>query len=113
VIALDTHAWLWWCDDPARLSSQARDAVSHSSQLAVSAVSLFELATLAARGRIDLDPDPDTWIADALAAARLSSDAFPGDPADRMIYATAALTGSALVTKDRALRAFDPRPTVW
>jgi hypothetical protein len=30
-----------------------------------------------------------------------------------MIYATAALTGSALVTKDRALRAFDPRPTVW
>jgi len=129
VIVLDTHAWLWWCDDPSRLSSRARAAIADAAQLGVSAISCFELTGLAARGRLDLDPDAATWIADALAdpasvllpvdlevaiaGAQFRRDEFPGDPADRMIYATARVHGVPLVTKDGALRAFDPRGTVW
>lgn len=129
MIVLDTHAWLWWCDDPSRLSSRARAAIADAAQLGVSAISCFELTGLAARGRLDLDPDAATWIADALAGpasvllpvdlevaiagAQFPRDEFPGDPADRMIYATARVHGVPLVTKDGALRAFDPRGTVW
>ena len=129
MIVLDTHAWLWWCDDPRRLSSHARAAITDATQLGVSAISCFELTALAVRGRIDLDPGAARWIADALAdpltvalaveadvaiaAAQLPRDGFPGDPADRMIYATARVHGVPLVTKDGALRAFDPRGTVW
>ena len=40
-------------------------------------------------------------------------DPFPGDPADRMIYATARAEGADLVTRDRRLRDYDPRGTLW
>jgi len=40
----------------------------------------------------------------AVAAGLLARDGFPGDPADRMIYATARIAGVRLATKDRALR---------
>lgn len=129
MILLDTHAWLWWHDDPRRLSSRARKAIEAESERGVSAITCYEVAALAERRRISLEPDARTWINDALAdpsvvllavdaevattAAELPRDDFPGDPADRMIYATARLRGIPLVTKDAALRAFDPRGTVW
>lgn len=49
----------------------------------------------------------------AVDAALLDARAFPADPADRMIYATARSIGATLITKDRRLRAFDPRGTLW
>jgi PIN domain nuclease of toxin-antitoxin system len=129
MIVLDTHAWLWWCDDPGRLSSHAREVIADAAGIGISAMSCYELAALATRGRVELDPDAGVWIADALAnpstivlpvdadiaiaGAQIPRDDFPGDPADRMIYATARVHGIPLVTKDRALRAFDPRGTVW
>jgi PIN domain nuclease of toxin-antitoxin system len=48
----------------------------------------------------------------AVAAGRLG-ETFPGDPADRIIYATALSLGCRLVTKDRRLRAFAPDKTLW
>jgi PIN domain nuclease of toxin-antitoxin system len=38
---------------------------------------------------------------------------FPSDPADRLIYATAQAARARLVTRDTAIRAFDPELTVW
>ena len=58
-------------------------------------------------GGLAIPLDPAT-----AAAAAVIAD-LPGDPADRMIYATARATGSQLVTRDRALRDFDPRGTLW
>ncbi|MGI9082374.1 MAG: PIN domain-containing protein [Thermoleophilaceae bacterium] len=46
-------------------------------------------------------------------AAGLLPEGFPGDPADRIIYATALSVGARLVTRDDAIRAFDARATVW
>jgi PIN domain nuclease of toxin-antitoxin system len=58
---------------------------------------------------VALPPSPDI----AVAAALLDPDAFPGGPIDRMIYATARDAGAVLVTRDRALHAFDGRNTIW
>jgi PIN domain nuclease of toxin-antitoxin system len=46
----------------------------------------------------------------AIDAAQLR---FEGDPADRVIYATARATDALLVTRDERLRSFDPKLTVW
>jgi len=129
VIVLDTHAWLWWVSDPERLSAAVREAVEAPESVGVSAVSCWEVVMLHVRGRIALDREPRRWVKAALAAdgaepLPLGSDAaveaalldrrgFPGDPADRMIYATARAAGAPLATKDQALRRFDPSGTVW
>jgi PIN domain nuclease of toxin-antitoxin system len=129
VIVLDTHAWVWALDAPEHLTVAARDAIETAEQIIVSPISAFEIATLVARGRLGLDRDVGDWLSQALAAPRvaeqpvtstiaaragvLDRERFPGDPADRLIYATARHRRCRLVTRDRALRAFDPDGTVW
>jgi PIN domain nuclease of toxin-antitoxin system len=129
VIVLDTHAWLWWTAAPEHLSPAARREIADATRIGVSTLSAWEVATLERRGRISLDRDVRLWARQALArprvvalppstdiaiaAALLNGDAFPGDPIDRMIYATARDAGAVLVTRDRALRAFDAQNTVW
>jgi PIN domain nuclease of toxin-antitoxin system len=128
VIVLDTHAWLWWTSAPPKLSRTAREAIESSDRLGVSPISCLEIATLARRGRITLDREAHAWVEQALARERVETiqltrqiavtagaleNRFPGDPADRLIYATAISAGAELVTKDAALRRFDPLRTVW
>jgi PIN domain nuclease of toxin-antitoxin system len=129
VIVLDTHALLWWIDAPERLSEPALEAIEQGTRLGVSAMSAWELATLAARGHIDLDRDIGAWISQglathnieaieptieiAVAAGSLDIKRFPGDPGDRLIYATARTLGATLITRDAAIRAYDPAATLW
>jgi len=129
VIVLDTHAWLWWSAEPARLSPAARRAIDEAETIGVSAVSAWEVAMLVRRRRISLDRDVMDWVRQALAPARVAAQPlgpetavaaglleerdFPGDPADRFIYATALAARARLVTADQAIRAFDPRETIW
>lgn len=128
MIVADTHAWLWWTDDPGRLSEAARTAIEVADRILVSAISCLELTTLVRRGRIAVDRPVESWIAQALAGERLEAvpvtpaiasaagllpDPFPGDPADRIVYATALSAGARLVTRDDAIRAFDARATLW
>jgi PIN domain nuclease of toxin-antitoxin system len=129
VIVLDTHAWLWWTAEPRRLSKPARAAIDQASSIGVSTLSAWEVTKLAVRGRIALDRDVGLWVRQALADARveplppsaeiavaaglLDAKSFPGDPIDRLIYATAQATRAHLVTRDAAIRDFDPELTVW
>ena len=129
MIVLDTHVWLWWLDRPQRLSKTARSAIEGTSEIGVSTISAWELSMLVVRGRISLDRDARTWVQQALAgagieelapsalvavaAAELDRQAFPGDPADRLIYATARSLGATLITRDVAIRGFDPALTLW
>jgi PIN domain nuclease of toxin-antitoxin system len=128
VNVLDTHAWVWWTDGDPRLSDAAAQAIERDGEVGVSTISVWELATLERLGRIRLLPDLRTWVRRALAPAgvvelTLTSDVasvagmlpppFPGDPADRIIYATALANGASLVTADRRLARHDPARVVW
>jgi PIN domain nuclease of toxin-antitoxin system len=129
VIVLDTHVWLWWLTAPERLSRAAEEAIEQTSRIGVSTLSAWEVAMLVARGRISLDRDVSLWVRQALADVRverlapgaevavaaglLDARSFPGDPVDRLIYATARSTGATLVTRDAAIRSFDSTSTLW
>jgi PIN domain nuclease of toxin-antitoxin system len=129
VIVLDTHVWLWWVAQPDRLSGPARAALDDAERVGISTLSAWEVAMLTVRGRISLDRPVDAWVRQALARPRvealppgapaavaaglLDGERFPGDPVDRLIYATAKALRAPLVTRDRALREYDARATVW
>jgi PIN domain nuclease of toxin-antitoxin system len=129
VIVLDTHAWLWWMTAPERLSQAAREAIEQTTAIGVSSMSAWELAMLARRGHISLDREIAVWVRQAfaqprlealpptvdiaVAAALLDTPSFPGDPIDRVIYATTKATDAQLITRDEAIRTFDPQGTLW
>lgn len=130
MIVLDTHAWVWWASDPGRLSGPAAAAIDAADVIGVSAISAWEVALLVERGRIRLDRAPALWIREALQrdprlvelpltagiatrSVALGADGMHADPADRFIVATARAHDAILVTRDEAIRAFDPARTVW
>lgn len=129
MIILDTHVWLWWTAEPAKLSLPAQDAIDHADRIGVATISCWEIAMLVEAGRIELDRSVGTWIEQALAdtrtqslpltstvavrAALLGREGFVGDPADRIIYATARDARARLVTRDKSLLEFDHRGTIW
>lgn len=111
---------------PSRLSARARKAIETADAVAVAAISTWEVAMLASRGRVVLDRPPLLWMTVALArdrtallpltaeiAARSVALAMHGDPADRLILATAEVHGLRLVTKDPALRAAALKRSIW
>jgi PIN domain nuclease of toxin-antitoxin system len=127
-ILLDTHVVHWWSAEPKRVSTTARTALENADELVVAAISWYELAWLARHERIAITVPLRSWlqglaeqlrtigVTPAIADTAVGLPAsFPGDPADRLIYATAIEHGLDLVTKDRAIRDHDkPRAlTVW
>src|SRR5256884_5550074 len=103
------------------MSSPAARALDDADELAVAAITWFELAWLAKHERIVVRIPVRSWlerlagqvhtlgITPAIAEAAVSlPTTFPGDPADRPIYATAIEHGLRLVTKDGRLRAPSP-----
>lgn len=125
---LDTHVVHWWSAEPKRVSARARKALESADELAIAAISWYELAWLARHDRIVVSVPIRSWLESlaaqlqtigltpAIAETAVSlPSSFPKDPADRLIYATAVEHGLDLVTKDRAIRDHDkPRSlTVW
>src|SRR5579863_10401917 len=132
MIMLDTHVLVWWVDGaPKKLSRKAYQALEHHSkrnELLVAGISLFEITTLERRGRLRFKISAAEWLAqvrrlpeyrfepltDGIAErAGQFGDAFPGDPADRIIAATALLCGVPLVTHDQKLRKTEHLKTIW
>jgi PIN domain nuclease of toxin-antitoxin system len=127
-VVLDSHVLHWWTVDSRRVSRSAAEAITRAEELHVSDITWWELAWLATHERISVTLPVASWLgqlavqvrtvpitpAIALTAATLPST-FPGDPADRLIYATALETGLQLITKDERLRAYRaPRAvTLW
>lgn len=127
-VLLDTHVIHWWSAEPKRVSAPARKALEGADELVVAAISWYELAWLARHERIAVTVPIRAWLEGLASQLRTIGvtpavadtavglpTSFPGDPADRLIYATAIEHGIDLVTKDRAIRDHDkPRSlTVW
>jgi PIN domain nuclease of toxin-antitoxin system len=128
VIVIDTHALLWWKSFPNKLGRKAQSALENAPEVGVAAISCWEIAMLVNNQRLRLDRDVLVWIKQALAqptttllpllpeiavrAASLGGQGF-GDPADRLIVATAMHFRCPLITKDRTLRAVPALQTIW
>lgn len=129
MILLDTHAFVWLAGARERLSVAASEAIESRDELAISIASVQEIAYLVTRGRLTMDRPVETWIGDALnvldvralaptvstalRAGSLDPVEFHGDPADRLIYATAVEHDARLVSADERLRSCDPSRVVW
>ncbi len=124
-LLLDTHVWVWYVEGErsrfARRIEPLVEAAVTRGHLLVSAISVWEIAQLDALRRLELTEDVRTWVARALAfpgvqlkglspSIAIESTRLPGepyrDPADRILIATARLTGAALVTCDARVLAY-------
>ncbi len=100
MIVLDTHAWIFFADDPKRLGKSAARSIAKTNRLGLASVSLWEVALLVEKRRLSLDRDLLQWMHDALADPRLEllpltpavvaaahqlRGALDGDPGDRII----------------------------
>ncbi len=117
-VLLDTHVVVWWQAGSGQLSAKARKRLENASNRLVSPVTFWELAMLIQKGRVRLDRPTSIWVNDFLstervAVAELSPTAavsagelvdFHGDPADRMIVASAITANIPLLTKDGKIR---------
>jgi PIN domain nuclease of toxin-antitoxin system len=121
ILLLDTHTLVWWQAGGDRLSRVARRAIEGAESILVSPLTPWEVATLQRRGRLELDRDPMDWARDLLRTPGISEapltpaaatwagtlqDHFPGDPIDRLLYATARDLRVPFVTKDERLQAY-------
>ena len=129
MILLDTHALIWLMVEPAKLSTRANEAIPaarHRDGLAISAITLWELAWLATHGRLDFTGTLDAFVENitsrtairpitpkiAVLANQLPAT-YSSDPSDRLIGATALAEGISLVTKDRSIRNCKQIKTMW
>lgn len=131
VTVIDTHVLVWWLTQPERLSPAAHSAlnrVSATDPAVVSAISILEIATAVRRGRMLLSMPVEDWLSrvrqlpevciepvSAEVAERAGSygDDMHGDPADRVIAATAELLQCRLVSADEKLRAHPAVKALW
>ena len=129
MLLLDTCAIIFDALTPDRLTAAARDAIERAEaapELACCDISLWEIAMLIERGRVDPGTDVSSFLRLALAARSLHvlpitpeiaalsiSLGLHGDPADRLIAATTVHHGATLITSDHRLRDATNVPTIW
>lgn len=130
VILVDTHVVIWLAFEQERLSKKARTAIGDARQngkgLAISDITLLELVTLANKSRLRLAISLETFLREVEARfiiLPISAGAciqilglpaaYPQDPADRIIGATALAEGLTLITADREIRQSRAIPTIW
>jgi len=120
-VLLDTHVWVWLMLGDNRLGSVNRRMLEKAvpdGHLRVSIISVWEVAMLEAKGRLTLAGDCASWVREALAAPGLRlaeltppiaiastrlPGVFHGDPADRILIATARESEATLLTADQAI----------
>lgn len=108
----DTHVWVW----SAAGDSRAGKLRGFSGTAIISVISQWEVSMLVMEGRLSLEPDEETWfstnleppasLAPLTAEISMASCRLPdlhGDPADRIIVATAITLGIRLITAEEKI----------
>ncbi len=120
-LLLDTHVWIWLMEGSPDLNPQWPKLINEAAQnslVGIAAITTWEISMLAMKGRLHLEKPVLSWINDALAlpgiellpltpeiaseSAQLPGD-FHGDPADRLIVATARIHQLTLLTHDKKI----------
>jgi PIN domain nuclease of toxin-antitoxin system len=120
-LLLDTHIWLWLVLGIERLSVTVRRTIIDAASLGdlrIAAITLWEVALLASRNRVALGQPTLRWVEQAVISSFVRvepltaevaveswelPDRFHNDPVDRIIVATARVTGAVLMTRDRQI----------
>ena len=119
MILLDTHILIWLLIAPENLAPKAKKAIlaaRKSGSLALSAISLWEMAWLVQNKRIDLDVSIDSFVKKCASYVQVLPitpeiavrsvqfpKSYPNDPQDRIIGATALVEGIRLLTHDKRI----------
>lgn len=129
MILLDTHVLVWLATEPRKLSKNASSAIRRAIRaggIAISAITLWELAWLATHGRLQLTGTVEAYLEEissrvaalpittkvAALANQFSAD-YSNDPCDRIIGATALAESMVLVTKDAKIRECKQIQALW
>ncbi len=120
-LVLDTHVWLWAMTGDMSLTLSFRKAFEHALKIhhvLISPISIWEIGMLVAKNRIQIDMDSQEWIDQALDIPGIKLSAITpriaiqstrlpgiihGDPADRILIATAHEENAVLITCDGKL----------
>jgi len=130
VILVDTHVVVWLAFAQQKISNSARMAIDDvrrdAKGVAISDITLLELAALANKGRLSLSISLESFLQEVerrfvvlpmtgrvCARAVTLPSTYPKDPADRVIGATALVEGLSLLTADRGIRRSRAVPTIW
>ncbi len=130
MILIDTHVVVWLALEPAKISKKAKAAIEearHSGEgVAISDITLLEIAMGETKRRIKLNASLETFLAEienrfvvlpitgrvCVRAMGLPSS-YPKDPADRIIGATALVEAMPLITADHAIQGSNALRTIW
>ena len=116
-LLLDTHIFLWWAEDPAKLPSQVNDLIDRSFEVYLSSVVAWEIEIKQAKGKLPGDSfDWSSVITDKkLIPLNVSFEhvttlrqlpLLHHDPFDRLLLAQAKSENLQLVTHDKAIIAY-------
>lgn len=130
MILADTHVVVWLALEPSRISRKAGALIEQTRQgsagIAISDITLLEIAMVESKGRIKLDTSLEAFLSEIEARfvvlpitgricvrALEFPAAYPKDPADRIIAATALVEGMPLITADKNIQRSKVVRTVW
>ena len=126
MIVIDTHVLVWWAGG-AQLPTAARRAIVQADVVAFSAVTAWEVGTLARSRRIDIQLGTSDWLREVtevhsltvlpvtldIAVRAAEFQETLRDPIDCLIAATALINDAPLVTKDDRIRRSGVVATIW
>lgn len=127
---LDTHVWYWLMETPEKIPGAVRKIIGQKTSIpfGVSAISLWEIAKLEEKGKINFNIPLQRWMREALdpgfmkrleldeqvaAESTRLPEEFHRDPADQMIVATARVHNLTLITADRKILSYRHVKTLW
>jgi len=128
MMLLDTHAFIWLASTPARLSEQARAAISENpSTLHLSIVTAWEISLLCRKDRIRLPLPPEQFVEEAVNHLHLielpltrktvqrsvNLPLIHNDPFDRVLIAECQLNQLSLISADKLIHKYPDLEAIW